>query len=269
MAGESSDSDFEVPPPSIRRRTASSRVLSLSRSLRPSNAESTESAELSSSASQSGTGTSSSGMSATARRLNQVVRHGLSVVNSRRVIGRELASNFPFLSQPANSARYASSGRARAGTRRWKTIPCLLSNPGMTRVPSRDQMDRLCRKGLGTLWFDKDVDQLEFPQHYGADEVHFMLICLYPPLANIKYEFCHAGGPSHHMIVPLAIDNDRMIPSLERPFQPYFSVDILKDRIGRKGRLYIRPLTVIDVNALPTVSAEHVSLLSVQGCMIE
>ena len=221
MVGKSSDSNFELPPPRIRHQTVSSRVLYLSRSLYQSNVES-ESAELSSSASQSGTGMSSSGMSATARRLNQVVRHGLSIVNSRRVIGRELASNYmyPFLSQPANSARYASSGRARAGARRWKTIPCLLSNPGMTRVPSRDQMDRLRRKGLETLWFDKEVNQLEFPQHYGGDEIHFMLICLHPPLVKVKYEFCRAGGPSHHMIVSLTIDNDQMIPSLERPFRP-------------------------------------------------
>lgn len=77
---------------------------------------------------------------------------------------------------------------------------------------------------------------------------------------DVKYGLCRAGGPSHYMTVPLAVDNDEMIPSLDRPFQPYFSVDLLKERIGRKGRLYVRPLTIINMNALPTVSAEHVRM---------
>ena len=113
---------------------------------------------------------------------------------------------------------------------------------------------------MGTLWFDKDVDQLHLPLYYDADEVHFVLTCLYPPLVDVPYELCRAGGPSHHMIVPLAIDDDEMIPSLDRPFRPYFSVDLLKERIGRKGRLYVRPLAMIDLNDLPTVSAEHVRM---------
>lgn len=269
MERESSDSNFEPPPSTSRRTTASSRVLSLSRSLRqdaPQSSPSRADSELSSSQLQCDTNSSSSssGMAATARRL-KVVRHGLSVVNSRRFasasVGRELSSNFPFLSQPASSARYALSSRlrSRVGAKQWKTIPCLLNTPSMTRVPTREQMDQLCRKGLGTLWFDKDVDQLPLPQYYGADEVHFVLTCLYPPLVNIKYELCRAGGPSHHTIVPLAVDDEGMIPSLERPFRPYFSVNLLKERIGRKGRLYIRPLTSINLNSLPTVSAEHVS----------
>lgn len=269
MAAESSDSDFE-PPPSVRRRTASSRILSLSRGLRQSNAESTSGSNTDSVGlgSHSGPGTSSSGgssISVTARRLNHVVRHGLSVVNNRRFasasVGRELSSIFPFLSQPASSARYASGrSRARANPRKWKTTPCLLNSPSMTRVPTREQMDHLCRKGLGTLWFDKDVDQLHLPLHYDADELHFVLTCIYPSLVDVKYELCRAGGPSHHMIVPLAIDDDEMIPSLDRPFRPYFSVDLLKERIGRKGRLYVRPLTTINLNALPSVSAEHVRM---------
>ena len=188
--------------------------------------------------SQSGTGagmgSASSGMAgitATARRLNQVVRHGLSVVNSRGFsstsVGRELSNIFSFLSQPANNVRYLATGARRThigAARRWKTTPCLLNSPSMTRVPTREQMGHLCR--------------------------------------NIKYELCHAGGPSHHMIVPLAIDDEEMVPSLERHFQPYFGVNVLKERIGRKECLYIRPLTPIDVNALPTVSTKHVSLLS-------
>ena len=108
-------------------------------------------------------------------------------MNTRRfasaTVGRELASNFTFLSQPANGARYVSGmSRGRANPRKWKATPCLLNSPSVTRVPTREQMDQLCRKGLGTLWFDKDVDQLHLPLYYDADKVHFVLTCLYPPL---------------------------------------------------------------------------------------
>ena len=64
-------------------------------------------------------------------------------------------------------------------------------------------------------------------------------------LVGQKYELCQAGGPSHHMIVPLAIDAEEMIPSLERPFWPYFAVDALKESIGKKDHLYIQPLGAI------------------------
>ena len=49
-----------------------------------------------------------------------------------------------------------------------------------SRVPNRDQMDRLCRGGLGILWFDKD-DQLLLPLHYNAEELHFFSVaCTHP-----------------------------------------------------------------------------------------
>lgn len=256
MAAESSDSDFEPSPPA-RRRVASSRMLSLSQSLRQSS--STTEGETS-----AGSGSHGSGMAPTARRLNEVVRHGLSIMNSRRhtSVASELANRFPFLSQAASQSgiRFTASSKSRraATVRKWKITPCLLNSPNSTRVPTRDQMDRLCRQGLGTLWFDKD-DQLLLSHHYNAEELHFFLTCLYPPLADKSYQLCRAGGPSHHMIVPLAIEEEEMVPSLERQFRPYFTVDMLKDKIGRKGRLYIRPLSAIDLNSLPTVSAEYVS----------
>ena len=68
------------------------------------------------------------------------------------------------------------------------------------------------------------------------------------------------------MIVTLVIDDEEMVPSAEQLFQPYFTVDCLKGRIGRKGRLYIRPLSIISLSSLPTVTAEHVSY-SAQSCM--
>ena len=49
------------------------------------------------------------------------------------------------------------------------------------------------------------------------------------------------------MIVPLAIEDDELIPS------SYFSVNLLKKRIGHKGRY-------IDWSALTTVSPEHVRM---------
>ena len=118
-------------------------------------------------------------------------------------------------------------------------------------------MDQLCRKGLGTLWFDKD-DQLQLPHYYNSDELHFVITSLYPTLVGNKYELCRAGGPAHHLILPLPIDDAERVPSRELPFRPYFTVDLLKERIGRKGRLYIRPLIPIELNSCPTMTAEEV-----------
>ena len=76
--GDSFDSDFD-PPSSIHRRTASSRMLSLSPGLCQSNAESTGSSVRQSSHSGPGTSSSSrSSIAVIARRLNYVVRHRLS-----------------------------------------------------------------------------------------------------------------------------------------------------------------------------------------------
>lgn len=45
--------------------------------------------------------------------------------------------------------------------------------------------------------------------------------------------------------MPLHIDDTLLIPSSDKPFIPYFNVEKLKEAIGRKGRLYIRPLTTV------------------------
>ena len=93
-------------------------------------------------------------------------------------------------------------------------------------------MDRLCRKGPGMLWFDKD-DQLQLLLCYNAEELHFVFLCLYPPLVGQKYQLCRAGGPGHHMIVPLAIDDEEMVSSAEQPFQQWIpSRKSLEGRVG-------------------------------------
>ena len=150
MAKESSDSDFD-PPPSIRRRTASSRILSLSRGLCQSYAESTSVRQ----SSHSGPSTSSSSnIAVTARRLNHVLIKARIICCEHSMICKRLcwwriSQQFPFLSQPANGARYLTgTSRARANPRKWKTTPCLLNSPSMTRVPTREVMDNLCRKGM-------------------------------------------------------------------------------------------------------------------------
>ena len=86
-------------------------------------------------------------------------------------------------------------------------------------------MDQLCRRGLGTLWFDKD-DQLQLPHHYNSDELYFVTTSLYSTLVGNKYELCRTGGPSHPLILPLPIDNPDRIPSRELPFRPYFTIDL-------------------------------------------
>ena len=115
-------------------------------------------------------------------------------------------------------------------------------------------MDQLCRKGLGTLWLDKDV-QLQLPHYYNSEELHFVFLCLYPQLVGEKYELCRAGGPSHHLILPLPIDDPEIIPSRELPFGTYSQLTFW---IGRKGRIYIRPVTPIELNSCPTITVEQV-----------
>lgn len=123
----------------------------------------------------------------------------------------------------------------------WKTVPCCLPSHSVTRVLNRDQLDSLCREGLGTLWFTREVDPLVL-ELLNARELHFLLTTLYPSLKNIPYQFCRAGGPGHQVIVPLSINESDMEPSLDYPFTPYFTVEQLKGLVGRKGCLYLRPL---------------------------
>ena len=102
-------------------------------------------------------------------------------------------------------------------------------------------MDGLCRIGLGTLWFTKEEEPLELDL-LNAEELNYLLISLYPKLMDVPYQFCRAGGPSHQIIVPFAIEDASKVPAVDQSFSPYFTVSMLKALVGRKGRLYIRPM---------------------------
>ncbi len=183
----------------------------------------------------------SSGLSSASDRLNVAVRRGLSVVgNSSRP--RELSDRFPFLGR-SNSAR-APKQRKAPGC--WKIVPCCLAGPSTHQVPSKIELDYLCRDGLGTLWFTRDEDPLEL-DFVNAEELHFLILCLYPMMAGIPYQFCRAAGLGNKVIVPLHVNDTSYSPEMEsvRPFKPYFTVKMLKEAVGRKGRLYIRPLSTL------------------------
>lgn len=90
-----------------------------------------------------------------------------------------------------------------------------------------------------------------------------MIVCLYYCLKKVPYEICRAGGPGHQVIVPLHINNPSKTPSHNQPFEPFFSVEKLKELIGRKGRLYIRPL--ITVKGSSRVTEVEVSVHKVFG----
>lgn len=169
-------------------------------------------------------------------RLNSVVQQGLSVVSRDSARPRELTDRFPFL-QKAKKKRNRATG--------WKTVPCCLGGPSTSNVPCRTELDSLCREGVGTLWFTKDEDPLELELLQPA-ELHFLIVCLYPMLKSVPYEFCRAAGLGNKVIVPLKINDDMYLPAAELPFRPYFSVNQLKSAVGRRGRLYIRPLLDID-----------------------
>ena len=106
----------------------------------------------------------------------------------------------------------------------WKVVPCCLEGPGSSRVPTRGALDRLCKVGLGVLWFDKDC-ALQLPTCLTPDELHFLIVCLYPLLKEIPYEFCKATGPGNTVVISLKIEDYRMKPSASSPFIPYFTPD--------------------------------------------
>ena len=167
-------------------------------------------------------------------RVYRAVQHGLSLLNSTAPLPTELGTRFPFLNQGGRRQK-------RRKISKWKTIPCCLSKPDISRVPTKSAMDDLCRDGMGTLWFSRDEEPLELDL-LSSTELHYLVVSLYPMLKNTSYEFCRAGGPGHQVIVPLSIDDPTRIPSNDQPFLPYFTVEMLKTSIGRKGRVYIRPL---------------------------
>ena len=78
-----------------------------------------------------------------------------------------------------------------------------------------------------------------------------MIICLYPLLQNISYEFCKAAGPGNNVIIALPVEDKRLKPMAGRNFVPFCTPDELKRFIGRKGKLYIRPLQSIDLSLHP------------------
>lgn len=136
----------------------------------------------------SGTSSSQVQLASASERVNRAVQRGLSLVrNKPKHQPAELGDRFPFL----NRGKRANLGRQKSHSKHitWKTVPCCLSGPHVTRVPSKAILDGLCREGLGTLWFTKDQELLELDL-LDVREFHFMIICLYPCLKNVPYEIC-------------------------------------------------------------------------------
>ncbi len=121
-------------------------------------------------------------------------------------------------------------------------VPCCLASSSCNRVPTRGPLANLCKKGLGILWFCNE-DRLQIPTYYTPEEVHYVVVTLYPLLRNICYEFCKATGPGNNVLVPLSRPNSSRLEAGPSALihTPVFSADQLKGQVGRKGRLYIRP----------------------------
>ncbi len=60
-------------------------------------------------------------------------------------------------------------------------------------IPTKGTMEQLCKIGLGTRWFTSQ-DELAIETYLSAEEVHFLFLCLYPPLKNILYELWKKTG---------------------------------------------------------------------------
>lgn len=129
----------------------------------------------------------------------------------------------------------------------WKVVPVCLQKPDENTVPKMGSLSKLCRIGLGSKWFTVD-DRLEIELHLSAEELHLLILCLYPQLKGIPYEFCKAAGPGNTVIVPILIPEERKRPRQGKPFHPYFSSSVLREKVGRKGKLYIRPLKNIQTS---------------------
>ena len=97
------------------------------------------------------------------------------------------------------------------------------------------------------------VYQVNVPTYLTPNEFNFLLLCLYPMLDGIPYEFCNATGPGNSVVVPLDIPDASCKPKKDKEFIPYFSPDRVKSAIGRKGRVYVRPLIQIDLGTLVEV----------------
>ena len=194
-----------------------------------------------------------------AGRLNQAIRRArLSLQrqgSSSSDLASELGRRFPFAS-PSQGEPSRTTKKKRISA--WKVVPCTLSGPNIHTVPKRGNLDRLCKRGLGTLWFTKE-DPLSIPTYLTPEELHFLILCLYPTLSRIPYEFCKAAGPGNSVILSLDIDDSRMKSHKDREFLPFFAPDRLKDAIGRKGRVYIRPLKRIDLADLAPIPEYLVS----------
>lgn len=190
-------------------------------------------------------------------RLNAAINLARQTVSSSQhtSFASELGNRFPFASSTPIQNRRRAAKRRKASP--WKVVPCCLSSPSTARVPIKGILNQLCKHGLGTKWFCKE-DQLEMPLYLTAEEVHYLICILYPPLKRISYEFCKASGPGNNVIVPLIVANERFKPGSAFPFLPYFDAENLKSQIGRKGRLYIRPMEEVDISCLPIFSDHEV-----------
>ncbi len=89
--------------------------------------------------------------------------------------------------------------------------------------------------GLGSKWFTAE-DRLEIADYLSAEELHFLIVCLYPQLKGKPYEFCKAA-PVTVSFSPL---KSVMRARRGKTFHPFFSVNQLREQVGK---VYIRSFT--------------------------
>lgn len=143
----------------------------------------------------------------------------------------------------------------------WKVVPCALSSPRTNRIPTIRPLNLLRQVSLDTLWFCSE-DRLEIGMYYTPKEVNFIVVTLYPMLKNMWYENFKATGPGNSILDPLTPPPSTSSRARRfSPHAPLFSADQLKNQIGRKGRLYIRPCSSINTALLSVMPEHEVSIL--------
>ncbi len=170
-----------------------------------------------------------------------------SLNSSRREVSAELGTRFPFANQSIQSSSSGATRGSMLPSRRankrkkllpWKVMPCCVDGPACSRAPTRGSLDKLCKRGLGVLWFTRD-DMLNVPTYLTAEELHFLIIFLYPLLRNEPYEFCKAAGPGNNVIVPLPIEDRRLKPTADHRFVPFCTPDQLKRLLVERGNFIL------------------------------
>lgn len=175
-------------------------------------------------------------------RKNPSLRHGFISGNRGILDGAvgEVRTAFrPKKRGRSKQARVGKSSQELSKKRKtyFKHVIGCLPGPEVTLNPSRQEWDKLYSMGLGKMW--RGHSPASIPQTLQEKDLHSLLLSMYPALVSMQYELCKLGGPYNNEVTPLK-ERDQTIT-----FSPFWTPERLRQVIGNKAQLIIRPLTAI------------------------